>query len=80
MVRMIKDYGEDGWLECLHLLLLMDDTVLLSTTRGGIIWKFQKVLDYCAQFNMKVNEKKTKLLCVNVTDPHPLNFDNMTIQ
>ena len=80
MVRMIKDYGEDGWLECLHLLLLMDDTVLLSTTRGGIIWKFQKVLDYCAQFNMKINEKKTKLLCVNVTDPHPLSFDNMTIQ
>ena len=42
--------------------------------------KFQKVLDYCAEFNMKVNEKKTKFLCVNVTDPLPLNFDNMTIQ
>ena len=80
MVRMIKDYGEDGWLERLHLLLLMDDTVLLSTTRDGIVWKFQKVLDYCAQFNMKVNEKKTKLLCVNVTEPHPLNFGDMTIQ
>ena len=80
MVRMIKEYGTDGWLECLHLLLLMDDTVLLSTTRDGIICKFQKVLDYCAQFNMRVNEKKTKLLTVNVTESQPLIFYNITIE
>ena len=29
---------------------------------------------------MKVNEKKTKLLCVNVKDPQPLTFDNITIE
>ena len=80
MIRMIKEYGQDGWLESLHLLLLMDDTVLLSSTKNGIMWKFQKVLDYCAQFNMKVNEKKTKLLSVNVTEPQPLIFEDITVE
>ena len=79
MVRSMKEYGEDGWLECLHLLLLMDDTLVFSSTREGIIWKFQKVLDYCTQFNIKINENKTKLLCVNINNPQPLTLDGVTV-
>ena len=79
MVGRIKEYGEDGWLERLHLLLLMDDTVIFSSKREGIIWKFQRVLDYCTQFNMKINEKKPKLLCVNINNPQPLTLDGVTV-
>ena len=80
MIRMVKEYGEDGWLgPLIHLLLLMDDTVLFSTTREGIMWKFQRVLDYCSQFNMKINEKKTKFMTVNTNDHAPLTFDELTV-
>ena len=80
MVRMVKEFGDDGWLGSLHLLLLMDDTVLVSTTKEGIIWKFQKVMDYCRMYGMKVNNKKTKLMCINVHDPSPLVFDEITVE
>ena len=80
MIRMIKEFGEDGWLGLLHLLLLMDDTVLFSTTEEGIKWKFKKVLDYCKDYDMKINMKKTKLMCINVQNPQPLVFDGITVE
>ncbi|XP_068246515.1 uncharacterized protein [Palaemon carinicauda] len=80
MIRMVKEYGQDGWLGFLHLILLMDDTVLVSTTELGIRWKFQNVLKYCKEYNMKVNNKKTKLMCINVKDLNPLVFNEITVE
>ena len=38
VIKLIKSNCEaDGFLQWLHLLVLMDDTVLLSTTRQGIV-------------------------------------------
>ena len=79
MIRMVKEYGEDGWLGLLHILLLMDDTIILSTTREGAIWKFQQVLNYCSQYGMKVNQGKTKYMCVNTNDRDPMVFDGMSV-
>ena len=79
MIRMVKEYGEDGWLGLLHILLLMDDTVIFSTTREGAIWKFQQVLNYCDQYGMKVNQGKTKYLSVNTNDREPLTFDRLSV-
>ena len=76
---MVKEYGEDGWLGLLHILLLMDDTVIFSTTREGAIWKFQRVLDYCDQYGMKVNHAKTKFLNVNTDDREPMVFDGLSV-
>ena len=40
MVRLFKTRcAPDGFLEWLHLLVLMDDTVMLSTTREGMLTK-----------------------------------------
>ncbi len=37
MIKLMKENcGWDGFLAWLHVLVLMDDTVLLSTTRGGL--------------------------------------------
>ena len=46
MVKMIK-HNDDGFLGGLHILMLMDDTVLLSTTREGIIKKIRRCQDFC---------------------------------
>ena len=36
MMRMINTVGDDGFLKSLHTLLLMDDTVLLATSRESL--------------------------------------------
>ena len=47
-IKLVKDTcGVDGFLSWLHLLVLMDDTVLLSTTRRGMLAKLQLLNQYC---------------------------------
>ena len=59
MVRMIKEgIGTDGFLGTMHTLLLMDDTVILSTSREMCMKKIGIMLDYCTSYGMIVNEKK----------------------
>ena len=57
MVKMIKQsFRDDGFLGGLHILMLMDDTVLLSTTREGIIEKFRRCQDFCKRI-WNVNQR-----------------------
>ena len=60
MVRMINTVRNDGFLESLHALLLMDDTALLATNRERIIEKFQIVQRFCKDYGMSINTKKTR--------------------
>ena len=48
-----------GWV---HILMMMDDTVLLSTTREGILKKMDVLADFCEEYRMVVNCSKTKFL------------------
>ncbi len=82
LVRTMKErYASDGFLGTLHMLLLMDDTVILATTRQAAAKKFQILLDYCSEFGMRVNEQKTKLMVINgsVTDRTSLTVGTMTL-
>lgn len=66
MVQRVKlAYAEDGFLGSLHVLLLMDDTVILATSKEMARNKFTTLLDFCAEFGMVVNEKKTKIMIFN---------------
>ena len=62
MARMINTVGDDGFLKSLHTLLLMDDTVLLATSRESLIKKIQIVKLFCKRYGMSLNVKKTKLM------------------
>ena len=66
---LIKLYKErcdrDGFLRWLHLLVFMDDTVILSTTRCGITTKLSILGDFCTSHGMKVNTSKTKFMVIN---------------
>ena len=76
MVKMMRQrVREDGFLGLLHMLLLMDDTVLLATSREMCMIKLQVLIDYCEEFGMKINMKKTKFLVVNGTANDRLPFE-----
>ena len=66
MVKMIREgIGRDGFLGTMHTLLLMDDTVILSTSREKCLEKVGIMMSYCNSYGMVVNEKKTKFFVVN---------------
>ena len=66
MIRMVKvAFEEDGFLGSLHMLMLMDDTVLFATTKEKLIEKFQKCQDFCEQYGMSINQKKTQFMVIN---------------
>ena len=69
MIKMIKQGSAvDGFLSWLHVLVMMDDTVLLSTTREGIQNKIKILYDYCNSHGMTVNNSKTMFMVVNGND------------
>ena len=82
MVKMIRDaVPVDGFLGDLHVLMLMDDTVILATSREMCINKFNAVLNYCEKYGMEINEKNTKFMVINhrMEDKLPLNTQNRKI-
>ena len=82
MIRMIKGaVAVDGFLGALHALLLMDDTVILATSRDMCIKKMNVVVDYCREYGMVLNESKTKFFVINNSnvDKIPLNVQGHVI-
>ena len=65
MVVMIKALGDDSFLRDLHLMVLMDDTVLVASSKEMVIKKFEVLMKFCNQYGMEVNELKTNLMVIN---------------
>ena len=83
LIKMVKEGCElDGFLQWLHILVLMDDTVLLSTTRQNIMKKISILQQYCSVYGMKLNQSKTKFFVVNgnVLDREPLIIDELRVE
>ena len=57
--------GNDVFLCLLHVLLLMDDAVIMATNREMCLKKLEVVHEFCCESGMKINEKKTKFFVVN---------------
>ena len=75
-VRAIRTYGPDGFLEQNHMLLLMDDTVLLATSRAAkLVLLYNSTLD----INMTIHPDKSKYIVVNCEDSAPFKVGNATI-
>ena len=62
--------------------MLMDDTILLSTTRTGIMNKLGILQDFCQEYGMKVNADKTKFFVINgeAGDREPLCVDGLVVE
>ncbi len=66
LIALIKNGCDtDGSLAWLHTSVLMDDTVLLSTSRQGMHRKFTQLNEFCKGHGMCVNNRKTKLFASN---------------
>ena len=82
LVKLIKDNSPaDGFLGWLHLLMLMDDTIILATSRERLIQKLRFLDIYCDSHGMLVNEDKTKLMVINgdADDRQPIPLQNILI-
>ena len=82
MVKMIKESVQsDGFLGRLHVLMLMDDTVIMATSREKCLKKLEAVLNFCDEYGMEINEKNTKFFVINAeaNDKRPLSLNGKTI-
>ena len=77
LIRLIKEgCARDGFLGWLHIMMLMDDTVLLATTRERLEYKMAILDRYCEEYGTIVNFDKTKFMVINgsAEDKLPIPF------
>ena len=83
LIRMVKSgCGHDGFLQWLHILVLMDDTVLLATTRYNMLRKISLLQAYCREYGMKINQSKTKFFAIHGKgeDLDPMVIDELVVE
>ena len=71
--------GADDWLGDLHALLLMDDTVLLATSRQQMAAKLAVLKQTADSIGMAINESKSQFMCVNSEDTQPFKVGDVTV-
>lgn len=80
-IKMFKENCDlDGLLSWLHFLMLMDDTVLLVTTRECMIRKVTVMHKFCNSYVVKVNRQKTKIVNGTGDDVQPVYVNNLVMQ
>ena len=83
LIRKIKvESGPDSFLEWLHLLMLMDDTVIFASSRDRLIMKLNILDEYCQSYGMQMNESKTKFMVINGSgrDMLPIKLTDITVK
>ena len=66
MIKMVKSVQPDRFLKW---LMLMDDTVLMASSRERLVEKLQKLVEYCTESGMVINEDKTKFMVICPASP-----------
>ena len=74
LVRFMKLSPPDGLLGWLHLLVLMDDTVLLATSHEKLCQKLDILAKWCDQSGMVLNEDKTQYMSFNSSEKRPITL------
>ena len=83
LIKLIKtNCNPDGFLSWLHILVLMDDTVLLATTRESIVHKISLLKQYCDTYGMRINVGKTKffVICGTAHDSRTIELDGLIVE
>ena len=82
LALMLKALGNDSFLLDVHALMLMDDTILLASTRKKMIDEFAILMEFCAKYGMKVNEVKTNFMVINGsgTDRQEFTVSGVTVR
>ena len=56
----------------LHLLVLMDDTVIIATSHEDLCKKLDILAKWCDQSGMVINEEKTQYMSFNSSEKDPI--------
>ena len=80
--KMKQQCGDDGFLKWLHVLMLMDDTVIMATSRERLTEKLKYLEEYCDEYGMLVNESKTKFMAIlgSDDDRQPIQLPSFTVR
>ena len=80
LIEKMHNFGQDDWLGNIHLLMLMDDTVIMGTSREALQLKLN-MADLCLkEMGMKVNASKTQFLTISSNDKNPFQLGDAVIQ
>ena len=71
----------DDFLQWLHCMLLMDDTIILATSREAAVKKLGVLTDFCRTSGMVVDMSKTKFMVINgrANDKDPLVTEDLVV-
>jgi hypothetical protein len=72
LVRFVKLSPPDGLLGWLHLLVLMDDTVIIATSHEKLCQKLEVLAEWCNRSGMVINEDKTEYMSFNSPEKQPI--------
>ena len=78
-IQAVKQYGTDGYLQTLHTLLVMDDTLLLATSREAMQRKFELLADSAHSLDMELHPVKSKFIVVNANDFEPFQHGDISV-
>ncbi|ELU12336.1 hypothetical protein CAPTEDRAFT_189479 [Capitella teleta] len=66
MIRNLKEECQPaGYLKWMHVLMLMDDTVLLATSCKQTEEKIRVLIEFCTSSGMMINQAKTQFMAIN---------------
>ena len=68
LIRKLKQLDPDGFLQHLHALLMIDDTVIFATSCDVMKEKLRVLSEYCLAYKMVINQSKTKFITINAGD------------
>ena len=83
LIKVMKEKcNPERFLEWLHILVLMDDTVILSTARHTMIKKVEILQQFCQEYGMVVNNSKTKFFVINGEDgdAEPIRVEGLVME
>ena len=80
IIEAVSADGPDGWLENIHSLLLMDDTVIFATSRNKLQSKLCLLKQCTDDIGMIIHPTKSQYMTINCNDELPFYVDNVVIE
>ena len=80
IIERVRTFGVDDWLENTHMLMLMDDTVIVGTSRAALQEKLNLAASSLEEIGMKVNQSKSAFITVGTKDTDPFRMGEAEIQ
>lgn len=81
LIRQLKELENDSFLNNLHGLFMMDDSVFFASSRENCLSKLRILQEFCNSYGMIINQVKTKFMVINGTPEcrTPLRLGDLTV-